>query len=414
MAFRPTSLVRSTGLSSILKKRPDDVVFTTALRTPVARMGKGFKHAYPEELLAFVLQKTRERLEAQGVDIKVIEDICTGTVLAELGGAKSGRLAALHAGMPIETAYYTTNRQCASSLQSITNIANSIRTGEIKCGVATGMESMTRDWETKAIPVKLSPAMAKSPSQHARDCMMSMGLTSENVASRYNIDRKRQDEFALQSQLRAAKAQEDGRLAEEIVPIDVRWVDEDGTETTKLVSRDEGVRKGTTYESLAKLKPVFKENGGSTAGNSSQVSDGAVALTLARRDVAEQAGMQILGRWIGTATKGVRPDEMGIGPAISTPKLLERLGLSAKDVDLWELNEAFASQALMTIDTLGLDQSKVNVKGGAIALGHPLGASGGRLITSLLTELRRTGQSVGVATLCCGTGYGKSTLIVAE
>ncbi|CEH18695.1 acetyl-acyltransferase [Ceraceosorus bombacis] len=231
---------------------------------------------------------------------------------------------------------------------------------------------------------------------------------------RYNIDRKRQDEFALQSQLRAAKAQEDGRLAEEIVPIDVRWVDEDGTETTKLVSRDEGVRKGTTYESLAKLKPVFKENGGSTAGNSSQVSDGAVALTLARRDVAEQAGMQILGRWIGTATKGVRPDEMGIGPAISTPKLLQRFGLSAKDVDLWELNEAFASQALMTIDTLGLDQSKVNVKGGAIALGHPLGASGGRLITSLLTELRRTGQSVGVATLCCGTGYGKSTLIVAE
>ncbi|MCO5596367.1 hypothetical protein L7F22_050428 [Adiantum nelumboides] len=165
---------------------------------------------------------------------------------------------------------------------------------------------------------------------------------------------------------------------------------------------------------LGKLKPAFKENGTSTAGNSSQVSDGAVALTLARRDVAEQAGMDILGRWVGTATMGVKPDVMGIGPAMATPKLLNRFGLNPSDIDLWELNEAFASQALMTIDHLGLDEDKVNVKGGAIALGHPLGASGGRLVTSLLAELRRTGKETGVATLCCGTGYGKATLVVAE
>ncbi|PWN93978.1 putative acetyl-CoA C-acyltransferase precursor [Acaromyces ingoldii] len=412
-AFRPTLAVRS-GLSNILKKRPDDVVFTTALRTPIARLGKGYKHAYPEELLAFVLQRTRERLEAKGVDIKIIEDICTGTVLMELGGAKSGRLAALHAGMPIEHAYSTVNRQCASSLQSITNIANSIKSGEIACGIAAGVESMTRDWETKAIPVKMSEAMKKSPNKDARDCLMSMGLTSENVAERYGIGRQRQDEFAARSQQRAEQAQKDGRFDEEIEKIEVRWIDEGGEESTRLVDKDEGVRWGTTAEKLGKLKPAFKENGTSTAGNSSQVSDGAVALTLARRDVAEQAGMDILGRWVGTATMGVKPDVMGIGPAMATPKLLNRFGLNPSDIDLWELNEAFASQALMTIDHLGLDEDKVNVKGGAIALGHPLGASGGRLVTSLLAELRRTGKETGVATLCCGTGYGKATLVVAE
>jgi acetyl-CoA acyltransferase 1 len=181
------------------------------------------------------------------------------------------------------------------------------------------MESMTRDWGTKAIPVRLSPAMANSHSQDARDCLMSMGMTSENVAEQYNIGRERQDRFAAQSQARALAAQKDGRLASEIEPIDVRWVEEDGTETTREVSLDEGIRASTTYESLAKLKPVFKENGGSTAGNSSQVSDGAVAITLARRDVAEKAGMEILGRWVGAATRGVKPDVMGESRAAPPP-----------------------------------------------------------------------------------------------
>lgn len=316
--------------------------------------------------------------------------------------------------MPISSAYRTTNRQCASSLQSITDIANSIQTGAISCGIAAGFESMTRDWETKAIPIKLSPALANSPSQDAKDCLMSMGLTSENVAARFNVGRQRQDEFAAQSHQRALAAQKDGRLAMEIEPITVRWVNEDGTETTKEVSLDEGIRPDSTAEKLGKLKPVFKADGTSTAGNSSQVSDGAVALTMARRDFAEKHGMEILGKWVASSVLGVKPDEMGIGPARSTPVLLNRLGLTAQDVDLWEINEAFASQALMTIDTLKLDQSQVNVKGGAIALGHPLGASGGRLTTSLLSELRRTGKQTGVITLCCGTGYGVSSFVVAE
>ncbi|MCO5589716.1 hypothetical protein L7F22_043684 [Adiantum nelumboides] len=320
-AFRASATIRDkSSLESILKKRPDDVVFTTALRTPVARMKKGYKDAYPEELLAFVLQKTRERLENKGVPIDSIEDICTGTVLMELGGAKR----------------------------------------QINVGIAAGVESMTRDWGTRAIPVKLSPAMAQSPNQDARDCLMSMGLTSENVASQWKIGREEQDQFAATSQQRAAAAQEDG------------------------------VRKGTTKETLAKLKPAFKEDGTSTAGNSSQVSDGAVALTMARRDVAEKLGMEILGKWVGTSTIGVKPDIMGVGPAYASPKLLNRFGLDAKEIDLWEINEAFASQVLMTMGHLGISHDQVNVKGGAIALGHPLGASGGRLVTSLLAELRRT------------------------
>ncbi|CAO1616535.1 unnamed protein product [Jaminaea pallidilutea] len=414
MAFR-ASLPRLAGnLDGLLRKSPNDVVFTTGLRTPIARMGKAYKHAYPEELLAHVYRKTRERLEARGVDLNIIEDICAGTVLAELGGAKSGRLAALHAGMPIDAAYRTTNRQCASSLQSISDIGMAIQTGTISCGVAAGFDSMTRDWETKAIPVKLSPAMANSPSQDAKDCLMSMGMTSENVAERFGVPRDRQDHYAARSHQRASAAQKDGRLGKDIEPIEVRWVDEAGKETTKTVSLDEGIRHDSTFETMSKLKPVFKADGCSTAGNSSQVSDGAVALTMARRDVAEKAGMEILGKWIGTSVMGVKPDEMGIGPARSTPKLLTRFGLDAKDIDLWEINEAFASQTLMTIDTLKLDEERVNVKGGAIALGHPLGASGGRITLALLSELRRTGQKTGVATLCCGTGYGVSSLIAAE
>ncbi|PWN24610.1 thiolase [Jaminaea rosea] len=413
MALR-ASLPRRSALDSLLTKRPTDVVITTALRTPIARMGKGFKHMYPEELLSHVYTHTRKRLESRGIDLELIEDVCAGTVLAELGGAKSGRLAALHSGLPISAAYRTTNRQCASGLQSISDIGAAIQTGSIKCGVAAGFDSMSRDWETKAIPVKLSPAMKDSPVQEARDCLMSMGLTSENVAERYGVGRDRQDAFAAQSHQRAGKAQKDGRLGGEIVPIEVRWVEEDGSETKRVVEHDEGIRHGTTVEKLSTLKPVFKADGCSTAGNSSQVSDGAVALTLCRRDLAESSGMEVLGKWVGTSVAGVRPDEMGIGPAKSTPKLLERYGLGVGEVDLWEINEAFASQILMTIDSLGLDESKVNVKGGAISLGHPLGASGGRLVTSLLSELRRTGQKVGVAALCCGTGYGVSSLFVAE
>lgn len=409
------------GLRSILTKAPDDIVLITALRTPVAKFKGSYKDTYPEELLAEILKATRLRLETQGLDAGKVEDISTGTVLMELGGAKSGRLAALHAGFPIETCFRTVNRQCSSSLQSLTDIAASIQTRTIDIGIAAGVEHMTRDYGTRAIPKNISPFIKESPNQDARDCLMPMGFTSENVAAEYNIPRSRQDEFAARSHQKAHAAQQAGYFDAEIVPIDVRYVDQpiEGSDepaptSTRHVTKDEGIRPTATKESMGKLKPAFKEDGASTAGNSSQISDGASAVTLARRDVAERLGLKPIGRFVGTSVVGVPPRIMGVGPAFAVPALLKKYGLSVGDIDLWELNEAFASQALMTIDHLQLDEAKVNPKGGAIALGHPLGATGGRLVSSLISELHRTDKQVGIATLCCGTGFGKASLFIAE
>lgn len=421
MSFRPTAL--RSNLQTLLKKRPDDIVFITSLRTPIGKFKGGFKDMYPEELLAHVLKATRERLQAQGLDVKggAVQDIAVGTVLMELGGAKSGRLASLHAGFPVVTGFKAVNRQCASSLQSVTDIAQSIQSGMIDIGIAAGVEHMTKNYGTRAIPVDLSPFMANSENEDARDCLMPMGLTSELVASEFGFSREQQDEFACASHQKAKKAQDAGYFASEIVPITVRSVtSEEGTTpaitTEKLISADEGIRPQTTLASLAKLKPAFKTDGTGTgtAGNSSQISDGASAMTLARRDVAEAMGLKPIARWVGSAVVGVPPRIMGVGPAYAVPALFKRFGISKDDVDIFELNEAFASQSLMVIESLKLDPSKVNPKGGAIALGHPLGATGGRLISSLIYELQRTGGKVGVATLCMGTGAGKATLIIAE
>ncbi|KAL8280997.1 hypothetical protein RQP46_006676 [Phenoliferia psychrophenolica] len=395
------------GLKAILTKRPDDIVFVSSLRTPIGKFKGGLKDMYPEELLAHVLKATRERLEAQGLDVKggAVQDIAVGTVLMELGGAKSGRLASLDAGFPNVTGFKAVNRQCASSLQSLTDIAMSIQTGMIDIGVAAGVEHMTRNYGTRAIPVDISPFIKESPVEEARDCLLPMGLTSEAVAEQYGISRKDQDAFALTSHQKAKAAQDAGYFEAEIVPIEVRSVtpadgDKPAVTVTKTISKDEGIRPQTTLESLAKLKPAFKTDGTGTAGNSSQISDGASAMTLARRDVAEALGLKPIARWVGSAVVGVPPKIMGVGPAYAVPALFKRFGLTKDDIDIFELNEAFASQSLMVIEALGLDIAKVNPKGGAIALGHPLGATGGRLISSLIYELQRTNKQLGVATLC--------------
>ncbi|KAK4058853.1 hypothetical protein OIO90_000299 [Microbotryomycetes sp. JL221] len=418
-AMQASAVRRS--LANITKKHADDIVFVTSLRTPIGKFKGGFKDMYPEEMLSHVLKSTRDRLESMGVDVQsgIVEDIHVGTVLMELGGAKSGRLASLDAGFPIVSGFKAVNRQCASSLQSVTDIATSIQSGMIECGIAAGVEHMTRDYGTRAIPVNISPYIKKSHSQDAQDCLMPMGITSENVAAEYGYSRQQQDEFACASHAKAKEAQEKGLLAEEIVPMKVRWVipaDGEKAEVVeeRVIEKDEGIRPQTTMESLGKLKPAFKADGTSTAGNSSQISDGASAVTLMKRSLADKLGLKPLAKWVGSAVVGVPPRVMGIGPAFAVPKLYERFGITKDDVDIWELNEAFATQSLMVMDTLGLDRSKVNPKGGAIALGHPLGATGGRLLSSLIYELRRTEQKVGVATLCMGTGAGKATLVVAE
>jgi acetyl-CoA acyltransferase 1 len=410
------------GISSVLAKAPTDVVILSSLRTPICRSNKGgLKDAFPEELLSVVLRAT---LDANpSLDPAVIEDVGVGVVLSELGGSKAARMAMNHVGYPNTTSLFTVNRACSSSLQAIALVAAQIRTGAISVGIGAGMESMTRNYASRAIPVDLWPALKNSPVQDARDCIMPMGITSENVAERYHVSREDQDALAARSHINAARARSDGSFKQEIVPVEQFRQSEDGSPAEKvIVDQDDGIRANISLESLAKLKPAFKEGGTSTAGNSSQVSDGAAATLLLRRSTATELGLSgnIIGKFVAATTVGCAPDEMGIGPALAIPKLLREVGLEKEDVHRWEINEAFASQALYCIRTLGLEsaleQGKVNPDGGAIALGHPLGATGARMTSTLLHGLGRPigGGEVGVVSMCVGTGMGMAGLFVRE
>ncbi|KAI1099784.1 thiolase [Jackrogersella minutella] len=413
------------GLSAILTKAPSDTVILSSLRTPICRSYRGqLKDAYPEELLSIVLRAT---LDANpNLAPELIDDVAVGVVLSELGGSKAARTAMNHVGFANATALYTVNRACSSSLQSLATLALQIRGGMVGVGIAAGMESMTRNYGSRAIPVDLWPELKGSAVKDARDCIMPMGLTSENVAQRYGVGRKEQDEFAVESHRRAARAQNEGFFDKEIVPVHTRFQEVDkqgnkvGEEKQVVVTKDDGIRAGATLEALAKLKPAFKEDGASTAGNSSQVSDGAAASLLMSRSTATELGLtsSIMGKFVAAATVGCAPDEMGVGPALAIPKLLSRAGIETKDVDRWEINEAFASQAIYCVRQLGLEKAladgKVNPDGGAIALGHPLGATGARMTSTLMHGLGRTGGEVGVVSMCIGTGMGMAGLFVRE
>jgi acetyl-CoA acyltransferase 1 len=413
------------GLAAVLSKAPSDVVILSSLRTPICRSYKGqLKDAYPEELLSVVLRAT---LDANpNLDPAKIDDVGVGVVLSELGGSKAGRMAMNHVGYPSTTSFYTVNRACASSLQAITTVANEIKTGMIDVGIGAGMESMTRNYGSRAIPVDLWPALKDSPVKDARDCIMPMGLTSENVAERFKISREDQDAFAAESHVRAARARKEGRFDDEIVPVTTRFQEVDkqgnkvGEEQQVTVTWDDGIREGATAAGMTKLKPAFKPDGASTAGNSSQVSDGAAATLLMRRSTATELGLSgsIMGKFVAAATAGCAPDEMGIGPAVVIPPLLARLGLGVGDVQRWEINEAFASQAIHCVRELGLEEAwrdgRVNPDGGAIALGHPLGATGARMVSTLMHGLKRDGGEVGVVSMCVGTGMGMAGVFVRE
>ncbi|KAH3961850.1 hypothetical protein HBH70_065650 [Parastagonospora nodorum] len=407
------------GLKNILQKNPHDVVFLSALRTPVTRAKKGgLRDAYDHELLAAVLKATINKFP--NLDPAKIDDVCIGTVLAELGGSKAGRMAANHVGIPTTTSFSTTNRACASGLNAVTNIANAIAVGQIDIGIGGGMESMTRNYGSRAIPTELWQDLKDSPVKQARDCIMNMGVTSENVASRYGVSREDQDAFAARSHHLAAKARQTGLFANEIVPVTTRRIEPETPEDVKTITveEDDGIRPTTTIEKLATMKPAFSQDGASTAGNSSQVSDGASAALMMRRSTAIALGLEkeIIGKWAGTQVTGCQPDEMGVGPAVAIPKLLDYTGLATKDVNVWEINEAFASQALYCVRKLGLEDrmDHVNPNGGAIALGHPLGATSGRMLATLLSELGRRAEQVGVLSKCIGTGMGMASLIVRE
>lgn len=356
------------GTRNILTKQPHDIVFLSALRTPITRSYKGgFKDAQDHELLASVLKATL--LANPNLDPSKIQDVQIGTVLSELGGSKAGRMAACHVGYPETAAFQTVNRACSSGLSAITGIAHSIAVGQIDVGVGGGMESMSQNYGSRAIPTQLWQDLKDSPVKDARDCIMSMGITAENVAERYGVSRADQDEFAARSHHKAAKAQKDGLFDSEIVVTKTKWrPDKENPEKEEevTVDKDDGIRATVSVEKLSTLKPAFKSDGVVTAGTSSQISDGAAAALMMRRSTATELGLagSIIGKWAGTQVVGCRPDEMGIGPAVAIPKLLDYTGVKPEEVGIWEINEAFASQALYCIRTLGIDEALVNPKVG--------------------------------------------------
>ncbi|KAK6462778.1 peroxisomal acetyl-CoA C-acyltransferase [Scheffersomyces coipomensis] len=397
----------------LFKKSASDIVIVSALRTPVTKAIKGgLSKLYPEELLYEVLKGS---LEKSKIDPNLVDDVLIGTVLQTLGGQKASALAVKKAGFPIKTTVNTMNRQCASSAQALTYQAGSLRSEENQFVIAAGVESMTHDYfPHRGIPTRIYDAFKSSANDEAQNVLMPMGITSENVATKYGISRQDQDQFAVESHLKAAKASESGHFAKEIIPVNARISEAEEPIQYKLIDKDDGIRASSTYEKLSTLKPVFAEDGTTTAGNSSQISDGASAVILTTRSNAEKFGIKPIARFIGSSVAGVPSALMGIGPSEAIPQLLARLNVSIKDIDIFELNEAFASQSLYCIEKLGLDHSKVNPFGGAIALGHPLGATGGRVVSTLINGLKAQNKELGVISMCTSTGQGYAGLFVNE
>jgi acetyl-CoA acyltransferase 1 len=380
-------------------------------RNAMTKAGKGnFKDTAVELMLANVFKAV---VEESKIDPKEIEDIAVGNCLQPGAGATTARMGQLLAGIPETTSISAINRQCSSGLQSVMSIVNAIRGGQIDVGIGAGVENMSQYDFSKAFhPPFLSKDIKTNV--NAANCQIPMGITSENVAEQFGVTREQQDRFAASSQLKALNAKNDGRLNSEITPMDTVLVDKEGNETAGRADTDEGVRAGTTFEKLSKLKPYFKKDGTTTAGNSSQLTDGAAAVLLARRSTAIRLGLPIKGRVLGYSVMGVDPTIMGIGPAVAIPKALEKSGLKVSDVDVYEINEAFASQALYCVRELGIDEKKVNPRGGAIALGHPLGATGSRQIVTLFSELERQDKHFGVVSMCIGTGMGAAGVFERE
>ncbi|KAF2449352.1 3-ketoacyl-CoA thiolase [Karstenula rhodostoma CBS 690.94] len=402
--------LKQSGRDSLLQKNPDDIVITAALRTPITKGGKGgFKDTAAADLLHGAFKALIQR---SGIDPALVEDIAVGAVLAPGGGATEFRAAALAAGFPVTTSVKSLNRQCSSGLQACVDIANAIKSGMIEVGIGAGAESMSQQYGPQAV-TEFSELLEEHKS--AAECKVSMGVLSEKMAKDKSIARSDQDKFAAASFQKAIEAQKKGLFDEEIAPLTVKWTDpKTDEEKTITVSKDDGVREGITAESLGKIKPAFSKDGSIHAGNASQISDGAAAVLLMKRSTAQRLGQKVIGKFVQASVVGVPPLLMGIGPAAAIPVVLQKTGLNKDDVDIYEINEAFASQCLYCINDLGLDQAKINPKGGAIAFGHPLGVTGARQVSTLLTELRRTGKQIGVTSMCIGTGMGMAAVWVAE
>jgi acetyl-CoA C-acetyltransferase len=389
----------------------EKIVIVEAVRTPVGRYGGVLKNFNSGELAALAIKETITRA---GITPELIDEVILGEVRQTTESSNVARVAALRAGVPATSPAFTINRLCASGMQAIASAAQQIQSGQAEILVAGGTESLShapiylRDSRFGGDRTKLVDSNLEAGQQPAElyGNNLGMGITAENVAEKYQISREDQDAFAAESQRRAAEAIEDGVFAEEIVPVEVKT-----RRQTNLVNHDEHPRPGTTIEKLSMLKPVFKEGGSVTAGNSCGRNDGAVAMLVMTEAKAHELQLQPLARIIDWATSGISPEIMGVGPVPAVKKLLERTGKQLNDIGLIELNEAFAAQALAVIRELGLQPDKVNVNGGAIALGHPLGATGARILTSLMYEMKRRDERFGIATLCVGGGQGMAMMV---
>ena len=382
-----------------------EAVIVTSVRTPVGRAFKGaLATTRPDDLAAVAVRAALER--TPGLEPAAVDDVILGCAFPEAEqGLNMARLVSLLAGLPHSVPGQTVNRFCSSGLQTIALGAQAVMTGMADVVLAGGTESMTRVPMT-GNKIMVNPELV----QTAPDAYLGMGLTAENVADRYGVSRQDQDAFALQSHQRAVAAQEEGRFDEELVPVEVKRFapGKNGkvAETKTTHARDEGPRADTSLEVLGKLKPAFKQGGSVTAGNSSQMSDGAGISVVMSAEKAKALGLAPLARFVSFAVAGVDPAEMGIGPVEAIPKALKLAGLKVADLDLVELNEAFASQALHVMRTLGLDPERTNVNGGAIALGHPLGCTGAKLTATLLHEMVRRKARYGLVSMCIGGGMG--------
>ncbi len=381
-----------------------EAVIVSGVRTAVGRAPRGaLRTTRPDDLAGAAIREALRR--APGLDPSEVDDVILGCAFPEgPQGMNVARMAAALGGLPESVPAQTVNRFCSSALQTIATAAQSVMTGAATAVVAGGTESMSMTIENPTFSP--NPTLVTSRPEY----YMGMGLTAEQVSKEFNVTREEQDAFALRSNQNAARAVDTGLFDEEIVPLDVEieYVDERGKLKCQRTTfaRDEGPRRETSLEGLAKLKPVFKAKGTVTAGNSSQRSDGAAAVVVMERGKADELGLKPLARFLGFAVAGCRPEVMGIGPLYSIPKALTLTGLSLADIDLIEFNEAFAAQILAVIKELHIDVDKVNVNGGAIALGHPMGATGSKLTVQLLSEMKRRKSRYGMVTMCIGGGQG--------
>ncbi|KAG2044806.1 Thiolase, N-terminal domain-containing protein [Suillus americanus] len=404
--MRNVSTHSGKGISAVLQKNPDDVVITFAKRTAMGKNRKGqFKDIPVDEMMQALLKAAFDKTK---LDPAKLDDICVGTCHPP-SPMYSSRAAALASGIPHDVPISTVNRLCSSGLMAIRNIAHAIQSGEISMGMAIGVENMTLKRVSNSLCPRPTPVIAESVDKipRAHDCIQPMGWTSEMVAQTYKVSRQKQDEYALISHTRATKAMTTGIFSEEIIPVEVR-----GT----VISVDDTIRPGVTMEMLSGLKPVFQDWGdaATTAGNASGIGDGAALCILTTRERAEKENMEIFGKWVGCAVVGVEPRYMGIGPIAAIPKVLTQVGLTKDDIDVYEINEAFASQFAYCVEELGISMDKINPNGGAIAVTHPLGMTGVRQVVTGLTELRRRDKKLLCTSMCVGSGMGAAGIFVNE